>query len=325
MSQPQELSSVAITGALGSLGWKLLCYLAQHGSFPQLLGLDIVEPGQERLETAHRMARDNATAARLPQVRLIQCDLRDWDDRRWRDAVDEADAVVHFAAYNIWPDAPWPDALVNCDINLNVALAATQSERVRRFVFASSSHATGGYKDPPLSDTIGPGELTTDLGPAVGTVWHDGSRMINSVAYGVSKATGERLCRVLAIVSRAKTTFVCVRIGWTQHGANTPDRIAISWDQDRPTQETTPELWSSDLRWFKELWLSDRDFTHLFERALVADGSDWPNGFIIVNGMSNNAGMKWSLDEAQRWLGYEPQDDVYTAYLPASGRTLSNP
>lgn len=314
MSTPNEISSVAITGALGNLGWKLIGYLAQHGSIVRIVGLDVKQPAQESLATVNELASQNTTSARRPEVQLIQCDLRDWDDVRWRDAVDDVDAVVHFAVYNVWPDAPWPDALVNCDMNLHIALAAVQSARVRRFVFASSTHATGGYKDPPLSESIGPGELHTDLDPAVGTVWHDGLRTINSVAYGASKATGERLCRVLATASTGGTTFVCVRVGWCQHGENTPERIDISWDPERPVQETNPGLWSSDLRWFKEMWLSDRDFAHLFERALLADGSDWPDGFIIVNGMSNNAGMKWSLDEARIWLGYEPKDDVYAAY-----------
>jgi nucleoside-diphosphate-sugar epimerase len=314
MSEPTRISSVAITGALGNLGWKLLRYLAQGGSFDRVVGLDVKQPDQARSDTILEFASLNAAAAHPPQVQLVQCDLRDWNDRRWRDVVADVDAVVHFAAYNIWPDAPWPDALVNCDMNLHVALAATQSDRVRRFVFASSTHATGRYKDPPLSDTIGPGELRSSLDTYVGTVWYDGARTIDSTAYGASKATGERLCRVLAAASGGNPTFVCIRIGWCQHGENTPDRIAISWDQDRPPQETDPASWSSDLRWFKEMWLSDRDFNHLLERALLADGADWPGGFIIVNGMSNNTGMKWSLNEARKWLGYDPQDDVYAAY-----------
>jgi hypothetical protein len=40
------------------------------------------------------------------------------------------------------------------------------------------------------------------------------------------------------------------------------------------------------------------------------DAKPWPEPCIIVNGMSNNSGMAWSLDETRRWLGYEPQDDV---------------
>jgi hypothetical protein len=63
-------------------------------------------------------------------------------------------------------------------------------------------------------------------------------------------------------------------------------------------------------RWFKGMWLSNRDFAHLFERAIEADAANWPEPCIIVNGMSNNSGLAWSLDETRRWLGYEPQDDM---------------
>lgn len=173
----------------------------------------------------------------------------------------------------------------------------------------------GGYKDSPLADNIGPGELSTDLPPAPGIVWYNGRETINSVRYGTAKVMGERLCRAVASELEGQATFVCVRIGWCQHGENIPQRLSISFDQDRALEEEgDPSTWSPDLRWFKEMWLSDRDFAQLFERALLADGSAWPNGFIIVNGMSNNAGMKWSLEEAKKWLGYEPQDDVYAAY-----------
>jgi nucleoside-diphosphate-sugar epimerase len=291
-----------------------MSHLARHGTFGRLVGLDIAEPTTDRMDVILQLARENTTALHPPDVQLIQCDLRDWADARWRDAVDDADAVVHFAAHNIWPDAPWPDALVNIDMNLNIALAAAQSQRTHRFVFASSSHAMGRYKDPPLVDTLGLGELTTDREPYVGTVWNDGRRTIDSVSYGASKAAGERICRVLAKASGGSMTCVCIRIGWTQHGENTPDRIAITFDQNRSPERTDPESWPPDLRWFKELWLSDRDFAHLLERAIVADGSDWPDGFVIVNGMSDNRGMVWSLEEARKWLGYEPQDDVYAHY-----------
>jgi hypothetical protein len=58
------------------------------------------------------------------------------------------------------------------------------------------------------------------------------------------------------------------------------------------------------------MWLSNRDFAHLFERGLQADSSQWPQPAIIVNGVSNNTGMKWNLDATRRYLGYQPQDDV---------------
>ena len=59
------------------------------------------------------------------------------------------------------------------------------------------------------------------------------------------------------------------------------------------------------------MWLSNRDFCQLFQRAVDADGAYWPDGTILVHGMSNTAGMKWNIDATRHYLGYEPQDDVY--------------
>jgi hypothetical protein len=55
------------------------------------------------------------------------------------------------------------------------------------------------------------------------------------------------------------------------------------------------------------MWLSNRDFCHLMERCLVAD---LPERFLIVNGMSDNTGMRWDIEPTRRILGYRPQDDV---------------
>ena len=59
------------------------------------------------------------------------------------------------------------------------------------------------------------------------------------------------------------------------------------------------------------MWLSNRDMAQLLERALVADADGWPGGFALVNGMSDNAGMAWSLEATRRLLGYRPQDGVF--------------
>ena len=62
------------------------------------------------------------------------------------------------------------------------------------------------------------------------------------------------------------------------------------------------------------MWLSNRDMTQLFERAVFADSTNWPGHCVIVNGNSANRGMAWSLNEAREFLGYEPQDDVYSSF-----------
>ena len=51
------------------------------------------------------------------------------------------------------------------------------------------------------------------------------------------------------------------------------------------------------------MWLSQRDCASLFEAALTADVP-----FAVVNGVSNNRGRWFSLDEGRRALGWEPRD-----------------
>jgi len=59
--------------------------------------------------------------------------------------------------------------------------------------------------------------------------------------------------------------------------------------------------------WFRQMWLSDRDFLHLMDCCLTAA---LPEKFVLVNGMSANAGMRWDLTTARTVLAYSPQDDV---------------
>jgi hypothetical protein len=66
-----------------------------------------------------------------------------------------------------------------------------------------------------------------------------------------------------------------------------------------------------DLRWFRNMWLSNRDFVALFERAVLADAAAWPRPGIVVNGMSANAGMPWDIETTGALLGYHPLDDVW--------------
>lgn len=103
--------------------------------------------------------------------------------------------------------------------------------------------------------------------------------------YGGTKLVGERLGRSLA--SAFDLTFVAIRIGWVQRGENRP--------------ETLPDAWS------RGLWLSNDDLVDLFEAAVEAELGD--RTFLVVNGMSNNRGMRWDLAEATECLGYEPADD----------------
>jgi nucleoside-diphosphate-sugar epimerase len=297
---PNIQNGIAVTGALGNLGWKLLCHLAEHSAAPRLVGLDLrpAEPG--RLEQLQTIAEIHADP---PKIDLVTCDLADWKDERWRDILTQVSAVVHFAAKNPYPEATWHDATVSMDMTNNISQAAADSPTVGRFVFATSNHVMGRYKDRDLK----PGELHTRLEAGVGTLWHTGQKPMDSTVYAIAKFAGERQCKALG--QKSDTTFVCVRIGWCQPGANAPGTLSAA---GTPTQQSDPdpELAQSN-RWFREMWLSNADFLHLFERALLADGSPWPEKCVVVNGMSNNAGMVWDLSHTRQYLSYSPNDNVY--------------
>ena len=80
----ERARSVAITGALGNLGWKLLCHLAEHSASTRLVGLDNRKAGPAQEAELRRLAGE-----REVDIDLVECDLADWQDRGWRDIVDE--------------------------------------------------------------------------------------------------------------------------------------------------------------------------------------------------------------------------------------------
>ncbi len=170
----------------------------------------------------------------------------------------------------------------------------------------------GGYKDAPLANTIGPGKLTTAMAPAPGTKVRVGDRSSDSTPYATTKLVGERLCRAKAFATGGKLTTVATRIGWCQPGENNPKTMNLSGtpSAEAPPPQSADEV--RDLRWFRGMWLSNRDFLNLFESALTADPTEWPEPGITVNGMSANTTMGWDIETTKRLIGYRPQDDVWT-------------
>ena len=299
----EPIRSVAITGALGNLGWKLICHLAAQSGCSRLIGLDSRKADEGQEAELRRLA-----GGRTLDFDLIECDLAAWDDQRWRTPLDEVEAVVHFAYRSPFPNDSWDDANLSFDMTLNAAQAAADSPTGERFVFATSNHVMGRYKDPPLSTNLGPADLHPEPMPGVGTRWHTGSDGADATIYATHKWAGERLCRALGRRAGGKTTFACVRIGWCQPGANLPTTLSGTGSHFHE-QSTSAD--SETDRWFEQMWLSNRDFCQLFQRAIEADASTWPDGSITVHGMSDNAGMRWNIDATRHYLGYQPQDDVY--------------
>ncbi len=84
-------------------------------------------------------------------------------------------------------------------------------------------------------------------------------------------------------------SYIAVRIGWVQRDENRLD--AIPRDRDA---------------WFRLMWLSNPDLCQLMERCVDADPAI---KFAVINGMSNNTGMRWDIEQARELVGYEPVDD----------------
>lgn len=294
---------VLVTGATGNLGSKVVEALAHNSGCERIVGID----------RAGDLSRFSDTAR--AKLQLVHADLTQ-PLAAWEHAFEGVEATVHFAAVSALPDSTWLEAIASYEMTMNVAMASARAG-AKRFVFASSNHAMGAYKDLPLSAKIGPGLLTNDIPTAPGTRWHDGTREIHSLAYGTSKVLGEQFCAAAAALTEGRLTTVAVRVGWALTGDNHPRDITHSG-----SPASTSDVASLDddaqraLRWFRNMWLSNGDLAQLFNAAVSADSAHWPAPSVIVNGVSNNRDMDWSLSTARQYLSYAPQDDVY-AYLAA--------
>jgi nucleoside-diphosphate-sugar epimerase len=250
MSMTAPIRSIPVTGAGGNLGRKLIDGIIGQDWCKRIVALDRAIPP--------------AASEGPDKVQWVEGDLAGAASSDLRDAFAGVDAVVHFAAQNPYPDAPWIDACASFDMTLNM-LAAAQAN-ARRVVFASSNYVMGQYKDAPLADSLAPGGLTTSLPPGPGTRWFNGREVVQGVAYAASKLMGERACLAKARRSGGILTSVCVRIGLCQPGENRPQTLNTS---GLPGQEGAigPDS-ERDLRWFRNMWLSSRDFVAVFKRAL---------------------------------------------------------
>ena len=282
---------VLVTGANGNLGRKLVAHLAAAPWCSAVVALD----------------RD-ASAVADAKVRSVALDLV-----RRSPALDEAcanvDAAVHLAAQRPYPDAAWADGAASFDMTLNVAealaRAGTRAVGPKRLVFASSNHVMGGYKERDVA----PGRLTTDLPPLPGTRVGEAEP---ERAYAAAKLMGERL---LAARAGNGFTAVSLRIGWCQPGDNRPATMTASGIPGEPGPDT-PDA-ARTLRWFRGMWLSNRDYLAAVSAARRAAPVGGPAPAVVVNAMSANSGMVWDIAAARALTGYAPEDDASRELEPA--------
>jgi uronate dehydrogenase len=185
-----------------------------------------------------------------------------------------ADAVIDLAGL---PDhrTAWKDVWRNnLPATLNV-LEAARRAGVRRYVFASSNHVTGGYEREPPYSAIAAGDyagLDPASLPLIGADWPvrpDG-------AYALGKVLGEAAARWYS--DAYGLSAICLRIGTVNA-------------EDRPLQP----------RHFATL-LTHADLLRLVKAALSADVR-----FAVGYGVSRNTWRFWDISNE---IGYEPQDDA---------------
>jgi nucleoside-diphosphate-sugar epimerase len=190
------------------------------------------------------------------------------------------DAVVHLAA-NAENDAGWDELLAPNVIGAHNVFEASRRAGVRRVIFASSNHAMGMYMhdDDRFADADHPAQV-----PADAPVRPDS-------LYGASKAWGEALGRLYA--EKHGLEVVCLRIGWVPEDDAPPSSTDMRGEPPRVARRAPG------------MWLSHRDCASLIEAALTADVQ-----FAIVNGVSDNRGRWFTLDEGRRVLGWQPRDGI---------------
>lgn len=194
-----------------------------------------------------------------------------------------ADAVVHLAA-SAEVDASWETLLPANIVGAYHAFEVARRTGVKRVVFASSNHAVGMYMwdDDRFADPEHPEQLGTNVPVRPDSV------------YGATKVWGEGLGRLYA--ERHDLRVVCLRIGWVT-------------EDDRPPTVTDARTEPARVaRRAPGMWLSHRDCASLVEASLTADVR-----FAIVNGVSDNTGRWFSLEDGRRLLGWEPADDTKRA------------
>ena len=244
-------------------------------------------------------------------------DLTDPDIDAYRRHFADADAIVHNAWINR-PETPstapvqWlddrppgnPDGYYQERDNLDMAFHVFKlalEENVRRVVVTSSNHAADWYETKLHNgklDTIGP-----DIFP------------LSDNFYGWAKATYEHLGFLFATGRLGGVVEnVQIRIG--------APRPVLGRDFDGDEVSHKRDLGA---------YISPRDMAQLYMKSIETGNIRNEDGipFQIFYGVSNNTRAYWSIANARRVIGYEPEDDSerefaenISAHIKTNGRTL---
>jgi hypothetical protein len=239
----------------------------------------------------------NALGQPVDGVELVN--LLEDADNQLRPLFESVDAVVHLAYYRplglgvTGAGKAYLDERPNVDMAERVYRHALDAN-VQRVVVASSNHAADWYEQilhKREAEVITPDELPK-------TDNYYGWAKIAYEALGFTYACG---------AFGRKLQVIQVRIG-------APREIKA---QDF---EGKPAAYKRDLG----AYISARDIQQLFVRSIEAERieDEWDVPFQIFYGISNNTRAFWSIANARRLIGYDPEDDSEVRYAADVQRLL---
>ena len=192
-------------------------------------------------------------------------------------AFKDVDTVVHLAG-DRRVHGEWESILNNNIVGLYNIYEAARLSGVKRVIFASSQHATGGFYFVEPYSFINDGEyekLPNDYKPLDETC-----RIRPDSFYGASKSFGESISSYYSDFYNIST--INIRIGWV-----------IS--DDDPTFSPIS----------LNLWLSHRDIVQIIDLSINAPEEIKYDTFYAT---SDNHWKIWSIEKAKKILGYKPLD-----------------
>lgn len=220
-------------------------------------------------------------------------DLADADLDRHTALFEGVDTVIHLAYRHRRrdPDFDYYDERSNVDMAYNV-YKLTQRAGGKRVVMASSNHAADFWEHAIWARRI------DGIGPT-------SPRPLSDNFYGWAKEAYEHMGFVFASGGGGQPTLEVVQI---RIGAPRPIEAAHFFNAERDD----PVAYTRDLGAF----ISPRDLTQLFVRSVeTADIRDeWGIPFQVFYGVSGNTRAFWSIANARKVIGYEPEDDSEHLY-----------
>ena len=221
------------------------------------------------------------------------------DDARLNSVFDGVDAVVHLGYYHpphlgvAGAGKTYLDERPNVDMAERVYRHSLDAG-VGRVVVASSNHAADWYEQvihPRKLDMVGPEHLPK-----------------SDNYYGWAKIAYEALGFTYACGAFGR------RLGVVQVRIGAPREIEASLYEDKPA------VYKRNLG----AYISPRDMQQLFVRSIEAAWiqDEWDVPFQIFYGISNNARAFWSIANARRVVGYDPEDDSEISYAADIQRLL---